>query len=284
MSFSLRNSWKYLLGGLFLVVAVWLASYLPTADWYNTYDPAARGIFSGRSPYEQPLYLNPPWAVLVLLPFVMFPPALARGLVLVASVVALIYAAWRLRANMLAIIALLLSPTAVGSLLAGNLDAFVQLGMFLPPAWGLLALMIKPQIGVGVAAYYLVEAWRGNKDKVKALLRTFAPVAIAYLVAALIFPVWIERMVNKPANIWNRSLFPYGIPIGLFFLYLAIRRKNAFFAMAATPFFAPYLTFYTYIVVQLALLHEDVEKVIRRDVLQIILCIFLWIIMLVFKL
>jgi len=284
MNFSLQNSWKYLLGGIFLVVAVWLASYLPTADWYNTYDPAARGIFSGRSPYEQPLYLNPPWAVLLLIPFVLFPPMLARGLVLVASVVALIYTAWRLRANMLAIIALLLSPTAVGSLLAGNLDAFVQLGMFLPPAWGLLVLMIKPQVGVGVAVYYFIDTWRENKDKVKALLRTFVPVALAYIVAAIIFPVWIERMVNKPANIWNRSIFPYGVPIGLFFLYLAIRHRNAFFAMAATPFFAPYLTFYTYIIVQLGLLHEDVEKVIRRDVLQIILCIFLWTIMLIFKL
>jgi len=284
MNFSLQKSWKYLLGGIFLVVAVWLGSYLPTADWYNTYDPAARGIFFGQSPYEQPLYLNPPWAVLLLIPFVLFPPMLARGLVLVASVVALIYTAWRLRANMLAIIALLLSPTAVGSLLAGNLDSFVQLGMFLPLAWGLLILMIKPQVGVGVAAYYLVDTWRNNQDKVKALLRTFVPVALAYIVAAIIFPVWIERMVSKPENIWNRSIFPYGIPIGLFFLYLAIRRRNAFFAMAATPFFAPYLTFYTYIIVQLGLLHEDVEKVIRRDVLQIILCIFLWTIMLVFKL
>jgi len=28
--------------------------------------------------------------------------------------------------------------------------------------------------------------------------------------------------------------------------------------------------------VQIGLLHEDVEKVINRDLLQIILCIFLW--------
>jgi hypothetical protein len=35
---------------------------------------------------------------------------------------------------------------------------------------------------------------------------------------------------------------------------------------------------------QVGLLHEDVEKVIRRDLLQIILCIFLWTIMLIFRL
>jgi len=169
-------------------------------------------------------------------------------------------------------------------LLAGNLDAFVQLGVFLPPAWGLLALMVKPQIGIGVAIYYFVEALRQRENRVVGIIRTFWPVTIASLAAAILFPVWVTRMINMPDSVWNRSLFPYGIPIGLFFLYLAIRRRNVFFALASSAFFAPHLTFYTYMIVQLGLLHEDVERVIRRDVLQIILCVFLWTIMLIFHL
>lgn len=160
------------------LVSVWLASFVPNADWYGTYDAAARGIFYGRSPYEQPLFVNPPWAVLILLPFVILPPALARGLILVASLAAWIYIAWRLRAPKVAVIAMLLSPTAIGSLLAANLDAFVVLGIYLPPMWGLLMLMIKPQIGVGVAAYYLTEAWR--RGNILGVLRTFAPFIIAF--------------------------------------------------------------------------------------------------------
>jgi hypothetical protein len=264
------------------VLAVWMASFVPNADWYGTFDPAGRGIFHGRSPYEQPLFLNPPWAVLLLLPFVLFPPALARGLILVCSLASLIYVAWRLHAPKVAVIALLLSPTAIGSLLAANLDAFVLLGVFLPPTWGLLALMIKPQIGLGPAVYHLIETWRS--DKVRGVLLTFAPVVMGYIVGAILFPVWMDRMIHKPGNVWNRSIFPYGIPLGVFFLWLAVRTRNVFFALASTPFFSPYLTFYTYLVVQIGLLHEDVERVVRRDALQIVFCVFLWVIMLVFKL
>jgi hypothetical protein len=263
-------------------VAVWLASKVPNADWNGTYDAAGRGLFSGDSPYEQPLFVNPPWTVLLLLPFVVFPSALARGLWLICTLAALIYMGWRLRAPRAAFIAMLLSPTAIGALLAANLDSFVLLGAFMVPTWGLLVLMIKPQIGVGFALYHLVESFRAGKAI--GVLRTFAPVVLAFVIGAALFPVWIERMINKPANIWNRSLFPFGIPLGLLFLWLGIRRRNVFLALASTPFFAPYLTFYTYLVVQVGLLHEDVERVVRRETLQIALCVALWIAMLVFKL
>ena len=281
-----RDNFKkiFLYGALTLgvIVAVWMASYVPNADWFATFDPAARGLFQGRLPYEQHFVLTPPWAILALAPFVLFPPNIARGLVLVASLSVLIYTAWRLHAPKIAMIALLISPTAIGSLLAGNLDAFVLAGIFLPPLWGLFFLVIKPQVGIGVVIYYLTQAWQSNKWM--GIIRTFSPVLIAYIISGILFPVWINRMIYKPSDVWNRSIFPYGIPLGLFFLWLSVKRRNAFFALAAAPFLSPYLTFYTYLMVQIGLLHEDVEKVIRRDVLQIILCVFLWTIMLLFRL
>lgn len=106
-----------------LGVAVYFASFLPSADWYATFDPAARGIFSGRSPYEQATYINPPWAVLLLLPIVLFPPLLAHSLMFVISVLILIYIAWRLHASPLAVAAFFLSPTVVGALLVSNIDS-----------------------------------------------------------------------------------------------------------------------------------------------------------------
>jgi hypothetical protein len=114
-------------------------------------------------------------------------------------------------------------------------------------------------------------------------VRTFFPVTIAYLVSAVLFPVFVERMLDQPAtNPWNRSLFPYMLPLSLFFLWLAIRRRNVYFALAATPFLTPHLTFFSYLAVQIALLHEDMEMVIRRDLLQMILTVFLWVIVLIF--
>jgi hypothetical protein len=263
-------------------LAVYFASFLPTADWYATFDPAARGVFSGHSPYEQVGYVYPPWAVLPLLPIVLFPPFLAHGLMFVISVLILVYIAWRLHASPLTMAAFLLSPTAVGALLVNNIDPIVISGILLPPVWGLFILIIKPQIGIGVVLYYLFDVWK--QQQFWGVVRTFAPVVIAYVISALLFPVWIERMMRNPQIIWNRSLFPYLIPLGLLFMWISIRRKNPYFALAAGLFFAPYHSFYSYIAVQIALLHEDVEKVIRRDLLQIILTIFLWVVMLTFHL
>lgn len=270
--------------GILLLVAfsVWLASFVPNADWFSQFDPTARGVLQGRSPYDQPVFSNPPWASLLLVPFVLLPPDLARGLVLVCTVASWVFVGWRLHAPKFAMIALLLSPTAIAALLAANLDAFVILGVLLPPAWGLLLLMIKPQIGVGPAAYYLVEAWRNSRAK--GVLRTFMPVVAAFLLSAILFPGWMGRFLDKPANVWNRSLFPYGIPLGALFLWLSVRSRNVFWAIASTPFLTPYLTFPTYLVVQIGLLHEDVEKYVRRDLLQIGLCVVLWVLMLVFRL
>jgi hypothetical protein len=260
----------------------YFAAQLPTADFYETFYPASRAILEGRSPYDVSGFMSAPWGLIPLLPFALFPAVWAHGLFFMASVCLLIYFAWRMKANVLATTAFMLSPTVIGALLVGNLDAVVLAGVFIPPAWGLLLLMVKPQIGLGVAFYYLVESFR--QGKIRKVIQVFTPITLAYLLALVIFPIWFERMINQPENMWNRTMFPYSIPIGLFFLYIAIVRRNVFFAMAATLFIAPYTTFYSYMLVQFALFHEDVEKYIRRDVLQVILCVLLWVVMLVFRL
>ncbi len=263
-------------------VAVYAASFLPTADWFTIFDPAARGVFSGHLPYERSGYILPPWAVLPLLPIVLFPPNIAHGLMYVVSLLTLVYIMWRLRVPPLAAVAFLLSPTAVGALMVNNIDPFVIAGILFPPVWGLFFLVVKPQIGVGVTVYYLVEAWR--LGRFRQVLKTFAPISAVYLLSALLFPVWIDRMLNNPQNIWNRSVFPYAIPIGIVLMWISIRRRNPYFALAAAPFFAPYHSFYSYIAVQIGLMHPDVEKYIRRDLLQLILSVFFWVIMLAFRL
>jgi len=265
------------------IVAVYAASRLPDADWNETFYPAARGIFSGHSPYERPVFVNPPWAILLLLPFVIFPADISRGLIFVVSVLVLVFIAWKTKNRPQTVVALLLSPTVIGSLLAANLDTLIIPAIFFPPAWALFFLMIKPQIGFGVAAYFLFTIFQ--KEKITLVLKIFAPVVIGYLLAGLIFPPFLGRILNQPfVNPWNRSIFPYGIPIGLFFLYFAVRRKNVFYALVAAPFFTPFLTFYSYLAVQVGLLNEDVENFIRRDVLEFILMIGLWVIMLGFHL
>jgi hypothetical protein len=178
--------------------------------------------------------------------------------------------------------AFLLSPTDIGALLVNNIDPIVISGMLFPPVWGLFFLAMKPQIGLGVIIYYLVQTWR--KDGFWGTVRVFAPVTIVFFASLILFPVWIEHVRSLPNNVFNRSTFPYLIPVGLFLLWLAFRKKNPYFALASSLFFSPYQTLYSYIAVQIGLMHPDVEKVIRRDVLHIGITIFLWAITLYFKL
>ncbi len=283
---------KYLLGVFLagaIVLAVYLASFLPSADWLHIYDATARHFLHGFSPYDRLypdcahcVFVNPPWTLLMLIPFTLLSPALSRGLILVLSVLGVILFGWRMHVRPLSIAAIILSPTVIGSLLAGNLDVLILLGIFLPPVWGLLVLMIKPQIGLGVAIFYAFIYIRARQWR--ELLTTFVPVGLAFGVSALLFPDWLALLLHMPANPWNRTLFPYGIPVALLFLWWALRSKKPALALAATPFLAPYLTYYSYGALQFGLLDEEVEKYLSRDILQFLLMIALWVIMLVFHL
>jgi len=279
---NLRRLPLYILLLVILAVAVYLASRLPTADWFDTFDPAARGVFSGLSPYHRVGYVYPVWGVVPLLPIVLFPPDLAHGLMYVVCALLLFYLMWHLKVGLVAAVAFFLSPTALGALMVNNIDPIVISGMLFPPAWGLFLLVLKPQIGFGVVVYLLGETWR--KQGFWSVVRTFAPVSIAWMISAALFPVWIERMARNPQIIWNRSLFPYLIPLGVFLLWLAFRHKNPYFALASSLFFAPYHSLYSYIAFQIGLMHPDVEKYIRRDILQVGLTIFFWAVTLFFRL
>jgi hypothetical protein len=266
---------------LFLLVA-FLATGLPTADFYVNFYSAARAVLGGRSPYDAPAFSSAPWGIIPFIPFAVLPAMMAHGAYFAFCMFVLAYMARHLKASPLAISALFLSPTAIATLLVGNLDSIVVTGMLLVPAAGLLLLLIKPQIGAGVALYYLIDLIRAKRFL--GAVKAFFPVVVAFALAFVLFPIWYNRMLSLPGNPWNRSLFPYSIPLGLLLLWLALRNRNPYFALASTPFFAPYLTFPTYLVVQIGLLHADVEKVIRRDVLQILLCVLLWVLLLTFKL
>lgn len=268
--------------GVLTMAAIWLAAFVPNADWSGTYDGVLQAIRQGRSPYSQASFLNPPWTVFLLAPFAALPSRLARGLVLVCTVAAWFYTAWRLGAPRVSVIAMLLSPTAIGTLLAGNLDGLILLGIFIPATWGLFVLLIKPQIGIGAAVYGLFEAWQ--RRRLPGVLLTLMPVLIGAAISAVVFPAWLDRVLQQPANAWNRSIFPYGIPLGMLLLWLSFRRQNMMFALASAPFFSPYLTFPTYLIVQIGLLHPDVERIIPRIWLQILLCVCLWMVMLQYKL
>jgi hypothetical protein len=115
---------------------------------------------------------------------------------------------------------------------------------------------MKPQMGFAMAIYWLVQAWKTGGIKKVAL--TFAPVVTVFGLSFLFFGNWItNRQPDLTAAIWNTSLWPWSIPIGLVLLAISLRDMRQDFAMAASPFMSPYVAYYSWVGVLAGFLGDE---------------------------
>jgi hypothetical protein len=249
-----RTRAEWVLLGLVAVVAVGVvlaAAYLPPAiDWDRHYVPAVQALVAGRSPYEGTGFVNPPWALLPLLPFVADVTAGRAGLfVLSLAVYALVAVRWG--ASPVALGLFLVSPTVLHTLLNGNLEWLVLLGLPLPPRWGLFLVLVKPQVGAGVALWWAVEAWRDGSWR--QMVATVGPVSLALIASLLVFGLWPLRAAGHPGQWWNASLWPWSLPVGLGLLVFGVWKRDQRAALAAAPFCSPYVLLHAWTGAVLAL-------------------------------
>jgi hypothetical protein len=245
--------------GLFVAVnQVW---HIVGIDWRETFYPAARAMLEGESPYSVPTFRNLPWTVLLLLPFAVFSEQVGGVLFFIASAGIYVWIAYRLQASRIALIVFLLSPPVVYGLRMLNVDIFVLLGFTLPAPIGLFLVLIKPQMGLVMALFWLVEALR--QGGVKQVVQTFAPVTIVLLFSFFIYGNWLGgRQVDLLDSFWNASLWPWAIPIGVVLTALSLRDLRADLAMSASPFLSPYLAYHSWVVVLAGLMRRDFELVL----------------------
>ncbi|MCC6905244.1 MAG: hypothetical protein IT326_05320 [Anaerolineae bacterium] len=240
---------RYLQAGTLLVLAVALvalgARYLQGGvDWYAVFRPAGLAVLQGESPYSVPGFRNAPWAILPVLPFAWLPANTGRAAYLLLSLIAFAYAAYKLGAPPLTLIAFLLSPPVLHCLLNANNDWLPLLGFVLPPQIGLFFVVVKPQMGIAMVLYWLIETLR--EGGWRRTVQTFAPVTIVTLASFVLFGFWPERFLEPTTYIQNDSLWPASIPIGLALLAAAIKRRTPEYAMAASPCLSPYLILHSW--------------------------------------
>jgi hypothetical protein len=130
-----------------------------------------------------------------------------------------------------------------------------------PPQIGLFFVLIKPQVGIAMAIYWLIVS--PNR------IRNFLPVALAFLISFVIYPDWITKLVirgNKTGyfGTFDISFFPYLVPLGLALLYVAIRKHKDSFAYMASPFPSPYVGAISYTVVLLGICKLWSEHIIAK--------------------
>lgn len=263
METNLRS--QKLLTALAIVAGLILVSFLaapfvpPSVDWHISFRPAALTLLSGESPYDKVYIIHAPWALLMLAPFALFPENVGRVMLLFCGLASYAFIARRLGAKPIAIIFLLLSPVVMHMLLNGNIDWLASFGFILPPQIGLFFIAIKPQIGIAVAPFWLIEAWR--QGGWKQVLTTFAPFTIVLLLSFALFGLWPLGAVEVTGVSFNASLWPLSIPVGLALLVTAVRKRRIEYAMAASPCLSPYALFYSWTGVLLAIIASVPETI-----------------------
>jgi hypothetical protein len=229
--------------------------YLPAGvDWHFVNRPGALALIQGQSPYEAvPNFSSPPWGVLLMAPLAVLPEALGRALLLLLSLGAFAYAAFRLEASPLALGAFLLSPPVLHCLLNANLDFLVLLGFVLPPPIGMFFISVKPQVGGLVGLFWCVNAWR--QDRWRGLLRVAGPIGLAYLVSFALYGFWPSHYlgVARYSQGWNSSVFPLAIPVGLALTVQALRTRQIRWVLPASVCLSPYVLFHSYSAALIAL-------------------------------
>ncbi len=244
----------------FFIIMIWVAiMFLPPAvDWHSAFRPAARAYLSLQSPYNIERYVSPPWTAILLIPFAVFPEQVGRVLQFVVAILMLSFIIKRLGGSLFSTVIFLLSPPIMHMLLNGNLEWIALSGLIMPPQIGLFFILIKPQVGIGIAIFWLVEAFRGGGFK--QVIYTFAPITIVSLLFMIPFGFWPNHFwYSYTIAYWNASLWPASIPVGLVLLAHAIRNRTFKPALAAGPCLSPYVLLHSWSAALLAIIPSTIE-------------------------
>lgn len=245
---------------LFLL-AVWAGSlYLPGGFDWEAFRRGSLLLIQGKSPYQEGVY-NPPWALIPSILLLPFHENVGRSLWFFLSLASFAFVAFRLGGSKVATIAFLLSPPVIECLLHGNNDWLVLIGVILPPQVGLFFLAIKPQVGFGLAIYWVYEAFR--RGGLREVVRLIAPVTAAFVLSFLVYGFWpaYYRVTYDFSMSWNASLWPISIPVGVLLLVHSLRSKKPGFAVAASPCLSPYVIFHSWSGALVMLARYPVEMV-----------------------
>ncbi len=194
-------------------------------------------------------FYYPAWSLFILKPFDLLPPRIAHVTFLLAQTACVVIAARYFGGDLRGIF---LNYTAVRFMLLGQFDGFVILGLVLLD-WaldrkhdglaglGLLLALIKPQVGLPLATYFLLRRRR---------LWPLLVLAGAIVLSLALWPGWpgnmLERLLqDPPLHLGNISLWQFigvaalALWLPTVFLPMPDARQRALIA-ATTALASPY--------------------------------------------
>jgi hypothetical protein len=208
----------------------------PGGDWLRNYKPAILATVTGGDPYRIEGVYNPPWTFAMLAPFALLPDRIARGVLIVVALASFLYVFTRITGDFVTASILAASPQVLDLLLMGNIDWLVIWAYVAPPWAAAILAAIKPQMTIGLFVYWLTKRqWRA-----------MLPVAGLTVASFALYGLWFLRLDVVAAD-WNASLWPLSIIPGLLLLVHGLKNNRKNWAIGASPLFAPYINFHSWI-------------------------------------
>lgn len=220
------------------IAALYTAVYqLPSfGDWDTVFYHVAF-----LDPYSHPRFNNPPWVLPLLMPFRLLPQHAAGTAWVTLSILAIAYCARRLGADTLGLILIFSNPFFWFYITLGQLDVLLLIGLAVArPPFDVLLLAIKPHV-LGTAILFKAKGYLWNgRDGLKSVGYLAAIVALSLLIwwqwPTLMIRNW-QTGVYHPLSL---DIFPYGVPLGVFFLAWAWRQDKPIIGGLAMYFLSPY--------------------------------------------
>ncbi len=221
-----------------LIILVAVVFYIPNFGdhWHSIFRPAVFKLIQGQNPYDIELFFNPPWALIPIIPFALLPERIGNALFASISLFGLGYIAWRMGARKWILVAFMLMPWTLYSGINVNLDWLVAVGFLLPPRWGLFLILLKPQLGIGLAFFWLIQAF--HEGGIRKVITTFVPVGLAFIGSILLYGNYFMKFITLTG--FQKISWYLFVPVAIALLAASLRDKKAGLAIVAGPFLSPY--------------------------------------------
>lgn len=218
------------------------ASPLPTGDDWTTFYESGLRVISGQNLYVKPTsyawYSNPPWLALILAPLTVLGKRISWSIISALSILAVLALVKKFNLGKLSALLLTLSPPFIYTLLHGQVDAIISLGLLLPIEWWGLVALTKPQTFGGLLLVSLKRRFT----------RSAMVLCGALLITSAIFGFWFVDLLQQPKPfVWDThniflGLWPFQWIVALLLVLLGLRKKDDRYLLLASPFTMPYVT------------------------------------------
>lgn len=233
--------------GLLTMGLAWFIwqSNIVTIDWWLRFYPAGQNWLN---PYSGEFhYVYPPWLAAILAPFTLADENTAKSIFALLSMVACGYTIKAAKGNLITAILFFLTIPSLYIFFNGQVDAIPVLGvgLALSSLWwvqviGMILIATKPQL-LGLAIPIIL--WSSAEWK-KQIVAGAIFTAVTFMIWGN-WPLAAYLQVEELYTGHNVSIFPWGVPIGLWLVYKGFKDKEFIWGAAATIFFVPYFNSYS---------------------------------------